>query len=399
VSSRIAVLLSLSMIGAGCAGTPADPGDDGQVEEAIVGGSFEPNYKFPWEVSTNGCHGVLIDPSWVLTAAHCVQPDEFGGTISYSRTDPYYGTVHTDHRSVTPGYGHVYIHPNYVAGGGFTSPLNDIALVRVDSPFALDSYIQTVAIPTTPDVIGTTGTIAGASHNGTPPAGYDAVMRAQIPATNPGACVPPAGAFCISSPSASLCLHDSGSGFVTVENGRMVVRGIASFSHTVSCDSVSPEDYAGMTDVFSFHDWILSTMSRSDATLAGNTRVHTTGRVARGVFGLGCTNPDGTKWGPMNVAGTQVGSNCLPGDTESVVCSLYPGQTDPIRPLPIVITGFSMKTTTAAGQVTTTTLPVSSTTAATYYGVMPSNVTREFTCSIGYGSISIGGGGGVLSAF
>src|SRR2546430_11842452 len=41
-------------------------------DQAVVQGSLEPNERFPWEVSLNGCHGVLIDPAWVLTAAHCV---------------------------------------------------------------------------------------------------------------------------------------------------------------------------------------------------------------------------------------------------------------------------------------------------------------------------------------
>jgi trypsin len=391
------VLLSLSLIGAGCAGMPDDAGDDGQVEEAVVGGSFEPNYKFPWEVSLNGCHGVLIDPGWVLTAAHCVPMNGWSYRVSYSRTDPYDGSVHTGSSTVATT-GRVFIHPDYKLGGGFLNPINDVALIHLDTPFVIDSYIQTVAVPSTPAVLGTTGAIAGGSHNGTPPAGYDAVMRTTIPSVNPSTCAPPARAFCISSPNASLCPGDSGSGFVTVENGRAVVRGIASFANVASCSSVSPDDYAAMTDVFSFHDWILSTMARSDATLAGNTRVHTAGRVARGVYGFGCTNPYGTMWGPMNVSGTEVGANCAPGDTEAVVCSLYPGQTDPIRPLPVIISSFTMKTTTSAGQVTTTKLPVSSATAATYYGVMPAGVTREFTCTIGLGSLSVGGGGGVLVA-
>ena len=398
MSSRIAVLLSLSLIGAGCAGMPDDAGDNGQVEEAVVGGSFEPNYKFPWEVSLNGCHGVLIDPGWVLTAAHCVPLAGWSNKVTYSRTDPYDGSVHTG--SSTVATSNVFINSSYVAGGGFLNPVNDIALVRLDTPFTIDSYIQTVAIPATAAAPGISGAIASGSHNGMPPAGYDAVMRTTIPSVNPSTCAPPAGAFCLSSPTASLCPGDSGSGFVSVENGRAVVRGIASFAHFDSCASVSATDYSAMTDVAAFHDWILRTMSRSDATLAGNTRVHTAGRVARGVYGLGCTNPYSTMWGPMNVSGSQVGANCAPGDTEAVVCSLYPGQTDPIRAGAVVITGFSMKTTTSAGAVTTTSLPITSATAATYYGVMPSNVTREFTCTIGLKLPVIGPiGGPVVSAF
>ena len=392
------MLFSLSLAVSACVpATDEAAGDDpARIDEAVVSGSFEPNYEFPWEVSLDGCHGVLVDPRWVLTAAHCVPPNGWSGKVSYSRTDAYTGAVHADSRTVSPGYGAVYIHPDYKLGGGFSNPVNDIALIRLDSPFVIDPYIQTVAIPTTPSVVGTTGAIASGSHNGTLPAGYDAVMRTQIPSVNPSTCAPPSGAFCISSASASLCPGDSGSGFVTVEGGRAMVRGLASFMNSASsCQSVGPDDYAALTDVFSFHDWILATMDRTDATLAGDTRVHAAGRIARGVVGLGCTNPYGTMYAPTNVAGTQVGADCAPGDTEAVVCSISPGQTAGFLALPVVINSLSMKTTTSNGLTTTTKLPISSSTFASYYGFMPAGVTREFTCTIGLGSLIANGGGGL----
>ena len=371
-----------------------DNSGSGDVDEAIVDGSFEPNYKFPWEVSLDGCHGVLIDPSWVLTAAHCVPTNGWSRKVSFSRTDPYSGTAKNDSRPVTPGYGAVFINDKYVPGGGFDNPVNDIALIRLDSPFTIDPNIQTVAIPTTPAVVGTTGVIAGGSHNhnATIPAGDDAVMRTTIPSVNPSTCAPPAGAFCISSPTAGLCPGDSGSGFVTLEGGRAVVRGIASFMNaSATCTSVSSTDYAALTDVFTFHDWILQTMQRNDVTLVGTTRVHSSGRTARGVVGLGCTNPNGTMYAPTNVAGTQIGANCQPGDTEVALCSIVAGQTDPIRPLPVVITRFTMTTTTLSGS-TTTTLPIGNTFAA-YQGVVPFGAVRDFNCQIGLGSLTVGGGG------
>ena len=387
---RLAVLLLLPLATSACMGT-IDNSGGGDVDEAIVDGSFEPNYKFPWEVSLNGCHGVLIDPSWVLTAAHCVPTNGWSRKVTFTRTDPYSGTVKADSRTVTPGYGAVFINDGYKLGGGFTNPVNDIALIRLDSPFAVDQNIQTVAIPTTPRVVGTTGTIASGSTNGNLPAGDDAVMRASIPSVNPSTCSPPASAFCLSSTTATVCPGDSGSGFVTVEGGRAVVRGIASFMNaSATCTSVSPTDYLAVTDVFQFHDWILQTMGRTDVTLAGTTRVRSSGRLARGVVGLGCTNPNGTMYAPTNVVGTQVGADCAPGDTEVALCSISPGQTDPIRPLPVVITRFTMTTTTASGS-TTTTLPIGNTFAA-YSGVVPAGVIRDFNCEIGLGSLTVGGG-------
>src|SRR5262245_39379400 len=81
---------------------------------AVISGTSEPDYKYPWVVFIGGtkCKGVLIHPQSVLTAAHCVPSPVPGQYLPlYTRTDPHSSTLHKDLRISEQ----VIVHPLYTA--------------------------------------------------------------------------------------------------------------------------------------------------------------------------------------------------------------------------------------------------------------------------------------------
>lgn len=127
-----------------------EPTPTPEVEPRIVGGAPATPGEYPWQVALIGsdsdnefyyppgfqfCGGALIDPSWVLTAAHCVT--ENNGTQSPASSIDIVAGLH-DLNEPAPGFQRkdviqIIRFPNY----DDISLDHDIALLKLDSPVIL----------------------------------------------------------------------------------------------------------------------------------------------------------------------------------------------------------------------------------------------------------------------
>ncbi|XP_072894917.1 complement C1r-A subcomponent-like, partial [Hemitrygon akajei] len=138
-------------------GKPEQPVDRGTAR--IFGGAPAPNASFPWQVylrppqQQGRGSGVLIDPRWVLTAAHVFwlkhQPRPDASTLrSYG---VYLGDNNLEDLLESAGQPveGVYLHPGY-AGGDNPHFTHDVALIKLAAPVTLGRYIIPACLPPAP---------------------------------------------------------------------------------------------------------------------------------------------------------------------------------------------------------------------------------------------------------
>lgn len=332
---------------------------------------LERNY--PWSVrigQTGGldCRGTLIHPLWVLTAAHCIGP--FAGVVTYSRTDPATGVVTGGSQQFNangPQRG-MFVHPDYERDTGFGQPENDIALIRLAAPFAIDRNIQTAALPRFWANPGRVGTIATNNHSNAP-AGYTSIVRA--PQLTDAECSSPSGFICISPPEGSLCPGDSGSGFVEILDGRATLVGITSnIAGGGGC--IAANKQAQLVDVFAYRDWIYATMGKSPEQVDGRVRLRWSGVASQpGIMSLQCLSaPLPAIEVSMNVPGSEIAMDC---DDARVFCQPQGSNLN--------MSGFTQRTFAANGAlVATQALPYLPTFTAAFAN--PGSSFHRYDCSV-----------------
>ncbi|XP_050003925.1 anionic trypsin-2 isoform X2 [Alexandromys fortis] len=143
----MSALLILALLGAAV----AFPVDD---DDKIVGGYTCQKNSVPYQVSLNTgyhlCGGSLINDQWVVSAAHC-----YKSRIQVRLGEHNINILEGDEQFITAAK--IIKHPDFVR----KTLNNDIMLIKLSSPVALNARVATVSLPTSCAPAGTQCLISG----------------------------------------------------------------------------------------------------------------------------------------------------------------------------------------------------------------------------------------------
>lgn len=110
----------------------------------VVGGQEAEPGQFPWQVVLNGivkafCGGSIINEKWVVTAAHCVLPG-----VKLTVVAGEHNIEKTENTEQTRNVIRAIPHHSYNAT--FNKYSHDIALLELDEPLILNSYVTPICI-------------------------------------------------------------------------------------------------------------------------------------------------------------------------------------------------------------------------------------------------------------
>lgn len=235
------------------------------VGSRIAGGTNATKAQFPYyakiqstiqsgpNIGIANCGGSVISPTFILTAAHCV---DLEGTLLSTKIQLGFHKYSDGSALQTYTTKSIRIHPEYNA----TSNSNDIALIEVDRPITFTDFVKPIQISCNHTQPGAKTVIAGSGYTNdvdnklshslrwinltTVPNVFCKYVFSRIETTNICA---------VGNPNQGACQGDSGTALIKEGNRTQVQIGVLSWGAS-ACEQSYPMVFARTSD---YIDWIV----------------------------------------------------------------------------------------------------------------------------------------------
>ncbi|XP_043199727.1 trypsin-1-like [Amphibalanus amphitrite] len=235
---------------------------------SVIQGETAARGEFPWaaQLKRHGAHvcsAVLVSEQWLVTAAHCLTPDP--DTAAYQVIVGEYDVSVDEGSEQTRSVAEVVF-------SELSDGQNDIALIRVDTPVQLSTYVKTIELPQfEEEFAGKTAVASGWGVSGSTAVGPtfpDRLQKVSLQVLSDADCldslvlfqfVPGPMSCARPPPGSSLCWGDSGGALTFYRwSGRPVLAAVTSWG--VDCDLNSRPSV--FVDVGFFVKWIESVIGK-----------------------------------------------------------------------------------------------------------------------------------------